>query len=496
MLSAVKSPWFTVAVAILISGDAAYAQTAQDQAVSARIEKKLHRIIVPKLEFRDATFREALDFLKKKSIELDDETPRHHEPSAFKTVLQISLPSQEATQAAPLPPPITAATANTRITLSLTNVSLYEALQSITKLAGVTFWIGSGAIHFTSPMDPEPMLTRDYRIPAGFFPAFAKQDRLDHTATVARMKADFRTYLVARGAHFAEGTAAILNDEATRLTVHNGREELETIASILKNARPPAAFPVPGPKVPKVIGSDEARESTEAKMKAALDRMIIAKVEFTGAHLRDVIDTLIKAESVDEDGNPQERHGVNLVLRMTANDVPDETPGSPLPILESGQPPVPLAPAIPGIPGLETPPNFDPASRPDEVEVTYTATKVSLWEALQAVARLSGLCVSVESNVVVLAPPDHSAVLREYLIPPVWTPEMEKLRLTENIFRGDAPAPANLSIDPASGSNYIASKGRLIVQATEAEHKPIREIVEALWRDFYLAHPAPADKQR
>ena len=40
-----------------------------------RIQRKLERIIIPKLEFREATIREAIDFLKKKSADLDVESP-------------------------------------------------------------------------------------------------------------------------------------------------------------------------------------------------------------------------------------------------------------------------------------------------------------------------------------------------------------------------------------------------------------------------------------
>ena len=41
------------------------------QGRSAIISHKLDTIILPRVEFRDATIREAIDFLKKKSVELD-----------------------------------------------------------------------------------------------------------------------------------------------------------------------------------------------------------------------------------------------------------------------------------------------------------------------------------------------------------------------------------------------------------------------------------------
>ena len=46
-------------------------QESSDSAGTARINAKLNRIILPRLEFREATIREAIDFLKKKSVELD-----------------------------------------------------------------------------------------------------------------------------------------------------------------------------------------------------------------------------------------------------------------------------------------------------------------------------------------------------------------------------------------------------------------------------------------
>ncbi len=45
------------------------------QPSTEKIRRKLERIIIPKLEFREATIREAIEFLKKKSVELDDESP-------------------------------------------------------------------------------------------------------------------------------------------------------------------------------------------------------------------------------------------------------------------------------------------------------------------------------------------------------------------------------------------------------------------------------------
>ena len=50
-------------------------QTPRPKPSTERIRRKLERIIIPKLEFREATIREAIEFLKKKSVELDVDSP-------------------------------------------------------------------------------------------------------------------------------------------------------------------------------------------------------------------------------------------------------------------------------------------------------------------------------------------------------------------------------------------------------------------------------------
>src|SRR5690606_17558737 len=46
-------------------------QNVNRQGLTAHIQRKLETIIIPRLEFREASIREAIDFLKKKSVELD-----------------------------------------------------------------------------------------------------------------------------------------------------------------------------------------------------------------------------------------------------------------------------------------------------------------------------------------------------------------------------------------------------------------------------------------
>lgn len=82
----------------------------------ASTEKKLAAVIIPKIEFREATLREALDFLRTK---VNDET-------GGKTPVNFVLHLPEDAAAA-------------KITVSLTNIPFTEALRYIGGLAGVDF---------------------------------------------------------------------------------------------------------------------------------------------------------------------------------------------------------------------------------------------------------------------------------------------------------------------------------------------------------------------
>src|SRR5207302_822665 len=69
-----------------------YGETRTDISGTQRITEKLNTIIVPKIEFRDATVREAIDFLKQKSRELDT-TEKDPTRRGVNIVLQLETPA-------------------------------------------------------------------------------------------------------------------------------------------------------------------------------------------------------------------------------------------------------------------------------------------------------------------------------------------------------------------------------------------------------------------
>jgi hypothetical protein len=89
---------------------------------SARLKEKALSIIIPKLEFREASLTESLDFIQAKSRSLD--------------------PDQRGVNIVNLDVPV----ADARFTLSLTKVPVYEALRYVAELAGGKLFVEPEAL--------------------------------------------------------------------------------------------------------------------------------------------------------------------------------------------------------------------------------------------------------------------------------------------------------------------------------------------------------------
>jgi general secretion pathway protein D len=157
--------------------------SAQGPSSTAAIQNKLNSIIIPKVEFHDATVREAIDFLKRKSAELD---VRETDPSrrGVNIVLQLDVPSGTPT-AAPAVPGLDPAAApaaggaaaasginpaEARITLSLNNMPLAEVLRYITTLAGLKVKIDQYAVAIVPiTVVTDQLITKEYKVPPGAF---------------------------------------------------------------------------------------------------------------------------------------------------------------------------------------------------------------------------------------------------------------------------------------------------------------------------------------
>lgn len=226
------------------------------------IQNKLNSIIIPRIEFREATVREAIDFLKQKSRELDTKEP---DPSrrGVNIVLKLdatpglpatggpsdaagAVPGLETTPAAPAVNP-----ADTRITLSLTNIPLIEALRYITNLSNLKIKIDPYAVAIVPITEStDVLITKEYKVPPNFItaipaggaaatgaPADASASR-DATGAGQQIagRANARAFLEANGVTFPAGASANYLASSSRLVVRNTQENLDLIDTLVDAA--------------------------------------------------------------------------------------------------------------------------------------------------------------------------------------------------------------------------------------------------------------------
>jgi len=261
--------------------------TSVDVQHTAYITAKLNRIIIPKLDFNDATIREAVEFLKQKSIQLDTQEP---DPTrrGVNIVLKLDVGSMGTPESAPAlpapgagipglePPPVPGA-ANTgapipsapaalpavgggeqRITLNLSNIPLIEALHYICELASLKLKIDSYAVEIVPLSEQtDQIITKEYKVPAGFLSTAPDTsgagDALsapatrgggggttDTTGAGANIptKQSAMDVLTADGVSFPPGASAVYFPATSRLVVHNTQSNIDLIDAIINNLTP------------------------------------------------------------------------------------------------------------------------------------------------------------------------------------------------------------------------------------------------------------------
>jgi general secretion pathway protein D len=185
-------------------GPAAGIGAARDLGGSALVSKKLNSIIIPHIEFRDATIREAIDVLREQAAENDTGPEGQRGVNIVLRLVPIgqvappSIPVQPAApptgtgtpvaggpaqappagapaQGAPGGPPVVAPVpvsgpAGARITVTLDNIPLGEALRYVAAQAGLKVKVEPYAISII-PLTEQSndLMTKRYRVPPEFF---------------------------------------------------------------------------------------------------------------------------------------------------------------------------------------------------------------------------------------------------------------------------------------------------------------------------------------
>jgi general secretion pathway protein D len=222
------------------------------------INKKLNGIILPRVEFREATVREAVEFLVQKSKQLDPEgagvnivlkiddqgggIPAAPAPAAPTGI--PGLPGVDPGAAAPLA--VGGGGSNTRITLALNNVPLIEVIKYITNLANLKYKIEPFSV-LILPIgsSSEDMFIREWKVsPSIFRGSMAGGAGLaapvDPTAAPAAAPTSLaastnaKDFLSANGVTFNVGAFAMYSPASSTLVVKNTQDQLDLVERVIE----------------------------------------------------------------------------------------------------------------------------------------------------------------------------------------------------------------------------------------------------------------------
>src|SRR6266853_759354 len=262
---------------------------ARDASGTARITTKLNTIIIPRVEFRDASIREAIDFLRQQAVEND---PAAEGKKGVDIVLRLAPLGQIAPPPVPVQPaqppaagpagagaaapgtaPATGATpvtarpvvarpvvaaaatspAEARITITLNQIPLGEALRYIASQAGLKVKVEPYAVSIIPITEQSnDLITKQYRVPPGFIstavnigvsglaqgayktapgaPTGTAKDTQESTGGHQLVNREgAREFLESQGVPFPPGASANFLPQGSRLIVRNTADNLELV---------------------------------------------------------------------------------------------------------------------------------------------------------------------------------------------------------------------------------------------------------------------------
>ncbi|MEY3480987.1 MAG: hypothetical protein RIQ71_1762 [Verrucomicrobiota bacterium] len=209
---------------------------------------RLNRIIVPKVEFRDAPIQEAIASLRRQSRELDTAEDAA-ESKGINIVLEMPVtaiaPPMTNAAGAESAPAVQAV--SDRVTLSLSNVPLYEVLRYIALQSGLKVKVEPFAVSIV-PLDrmTDTLEVREFRVPPGFISATSAAD--SESAAVAGSgepegsapklgaRQNAKDFLESQGVDFPTGASARFIAGSSKLVVKNTSANLDLIESLVEAA--------------------------------------------------------------------------------------------------------------------------------------------------------------------------------------------------------------------------------------------------------------------
>lgn len=219
----------------------------QDLRGTDQIVAKLNSINIPKIDLTDTPISEAVEYLKQKSMEQD--------PSKKGVNIFLKLSDQNPAASASnsiagvSTNPAAPAALNTepKITLALSHVPLYVALDYLSKMANLKLKIDPYAVSIVPLTEPTDILvTREYQVPPDFIPAkpldsgagLPQAGAPASTANQPRLapQKNAQDYFTSLGIDFPTGASANYLSQGSKLIVRNTRDNIDQIDALVEAA--------------------------------------------------------------------------------------------------------------------------------------------------------------------------------------------------------------------------------------------------------------------
>lgn len=229
------------------------------------ISSKLNNIRFPKIDFRDTTVREAIEFLVDKSKKLDEKgegvnivlrlgdeggggaAPAAPAPAPAPGIPGLEAPAPGGVPGIPAVPGGGGGGGGTRITLTLNNVPLIEVIKYITNLANLKYKIEPFAVNIV-PLgaQTEELFTKQWKVApnmisqapgvggGGAAPAPGGGLGAPPADPAAGVPSSARDWLIANGVAFPPGSVAMYSKASSTLIVKNTQDNLDLIEKIIE----------------------------------------------------------------------------------------------------------------------------------------------------------------------------------------------------------------------------------------------------------------------
>jgi len=228
-----------------------------------KLQKKMSKIMIPSIEFRQANITDVINFLVEASIAGDEEG------SGVNIILNLSIPGEDSGPApvttpapdafggdifgspdafgptsAPLASPSSGGSVRT-ITLNLRRISLLDAIKYITEVAGLKYRLEDNAIIITpANVVSGRVITRMYPVQPSILDVIVQKEETDSSARTGEFvemggsrstikRGEVKDFFEKAGVPFPVGTSITYNPTISQLIVANTPENLEVFERIL-----------------------------------------------------------------------------------------------------------------------------------------------------------------------------------------------------------------------------------------------------------------------